>query len=51
MTERSVGEFNRVFKFPSRVDQDAVSASLKDGILSVNVPKAAPPTVKKINIA
>ncbi|EGD96779.1 Heat shock protein 30 [Trichophyton interdigitale] len=51
MTERSIGEFNRVFKFPSRVDQDAVSASLKDGILSIKVPKAAPPTLKKISIA
>lgn len=51
MTERSYGEFNRVFKFPSRVDQDAVSASLKDGILRVKVPKASAPTVKKVNIA
>ncbi|EFR01760.1 hypothetical protein MGYG_04763 [Nannizzia gypsea CBS 118893] len=50
MTERSIGEFNRVFKFPSRVDQDGVSASLKDGILSIKVPKAAPPTLKKISI-
>ncbi|KAK2872031.1 hypothetical protein FQN49_002625 [Arthroderma sp. PD_2] len=50
MTERSFGEFNRVFKFPSRVDQDAVRASLKDGILSITVPKAAAPTIKKISI-
>ncbi|VUC31812.1 unnamed protein product [Clonostachys rosea] len=40
ITERSIGEFSRHFNFPSRVDQDAVTASLKDGILTVDVPKA-----------
>ncbi|KAL2852567.1 HSP20-like chaperone [Aspergillus pseudodeflectus] len=50
VSERSVGEFQRTFSFPSRVDQDAVKASLKDGILSVLVPKAAPPSSKKIAI-
>lgn len=39
LTERSVGEFARSFAFPNRVDQDNVKASLKDGILSVVVPK------------
>jgi len=39
ITERSVGEFARSFAFPGRVDQDNVKASLKDGILSVVVPK------------
>lgn len=50
VSERSVGEFHRSFNFPSRVDQDGVKASLKNGILSVTVPKAAPPTSRKINI-
>ncbi|KAJ0423610.1 HSP20-like chaperone [Aspergillus carlsbadensis] len=50
VSERSVGEFQRTFSFPSRVDQDAVKASLKDGILSVLVPKAAPPSSRKISI-
>jgi HSP20 family molecular chaperone IbpA len=40
LSERSVGEFNRTFTFPAPVDHDAISASLKDGILSVTVPKA-----------
>ena len=40
VSERSVGEFKRTFTFPGQVDQDAVKASLKDGILSVVVPKA-----------
>jgi HSP20 family molecular chaperone IbpA len=50
VTERSVGEFHRSFNFPSRADQDNVKASLKNGVLSIVVPKAAPPTSKKIPI-
>ncbi|KAL8706145.1 MAG: hypothetical protein Q9201_000780 [Fulgogasparrea decipioides] len=41
VSERSVGEFQRTFSFPGKVDQEAVKASLKNGILSVVVPKAA----------
>ncbi|CAH0021837.1 unnamed protein product [Clonostachys rhizophaga] len=40
LTERSIGEFARTFSFPTRVEQDGVTASLKDGILNVTVPKA-----------
>lgn len=40
VSERSVGEFARSFHFPSRIDQDAVKASMKNGILSIVVPKA-----------
>lgn len=50
VSERSVGEFHRSFSFPTRVDQEAVKASLKNGILSVVVPKAAPPKARKIDI-
>lgn len=40
LTERSIGEFARSFSFPTRVEQDGVSANLKDGVLAVTVPKA-----------
>ncbi|RAH70022.1 Hsp20/alpha crystallin family protein [Aspergillus aculeatinus CBS 121060] len=50
VSERSIGEFHRTFSFPTRVDQDSVKASLKNGILSIFVPKAAKPTSKKITI-
>ncbi|OKL57882.1 heat shock protein [Talaromyces atroroseus] len=50
VSERSVGEFHRSFNFPTRVDQDAVKANLKNGILSISVPKAAPPVSRKITI-
>ena len=50
VSERSVGEFHRAFSFPSRVDQDSVKASLKNGILSVVVPKAPSYEAKRINV-
>lgn len=50
VTERSVGEFHRSFTFPSRVDQDNVKASMKNGVLNIVVPKAPAPTTKRINI-
>jgi HSP20 family molecular chaperone IbpA len=48
--ERSVGEFARTFSFPTRVDQDGVSASLNNGILSLVVPKAKKHEARRIAI-
>ncbi len=39
VSERSTGEFSRSFSFPNRVDQDKVTASLKDGVLRLVLPK------------
>lgn len=50
VSERSVGSFHRSFAFPARVDQDGVKASLKNGILSIVVPKAPEPQTRKVNI-
>ena len=50
VSERSIGEFHRSFTFPGRVDQEAVKASLKNGILSVVVPKAHEKPSRKISI-
>lgn len=50
VSERSVGEFSRSFTFPVRVDQDGVKASMKNGILSVIVPKAKKAEGRKITI-
>jgi HSP20 family protein len=51
VSERSVGEFARSFSFPVRVDQDSVKASMKNGILSVLVPKAKKHESRKITIS
>lgn len=50
VSERSVGEFHRSFTFPTRVDHDHVKASLKNGVLSVVVPKTSATGTKKITI-
>jgi len=50
LTERSIGEFSRSFNLPARVDQDGVSASLNDGILSITVPKAKKHEAIRISI-
>lgn len=50
VTERSVGEFSRVFTFPHRVDGDNVTASLNDGILHVVVPKAKKHETRRISV-
>ncbi|KFA69470.1 hypothetical protein S40285_04614 [Stachybotrys chlorohalonatus IBT 40285] len=50
LSERSIGEFSRTFNFPTRIEQDGVSANLKDGILSVIVPKAKKHEPRRIAI-
>lgn len=51
VSERSVGEFSRTFSFPGSIDQDAVSASMKNGILSIVIPKMQKTGTRKIAIA
>lgn len=41
--ERSYGSFQRVLSLPEDVDQDAIKASFKDGVLSVTMPRKAMP--------
>lgn len=51
VSERSVGEFSRSFSFPTGVDQDQVKASMKNGILSILVPKLQNAKSRKIDIS
>lgn len=50
LSERSYGEFSRVFSFPTAVDQDKVSAKFNNGILDIKVPKAETQGRKKITV-
>ncbi|ESZ98887.1 hypothetical protein SBOR_0745 [Sclerotinia borealis F-4128] len=50
VSERSVGEFSRSFSFPGRVNQDEVQASMKNGVLSIIVPKAKKQESRRIAI-
>lgn len=40
--ERPRGAFSRVFKFPCPVDEDAIHAEFKKGVLRIRVPKSSP---------
>jgi len=52
VSERSVGEFARSFSFPNPVDHENVKASMKNGILSIVVPKMQKAkTQKRIQIS
>ncbi|KAE8355640.1 HSP20-like chaperone [Aspergillus coremiiformis] len=51
ISERSTGDFRRSFSFPSAVDQEKTRARLKDGVLSVTIPKVASTwEVKKVQV-
>ncbi|MGE3166698.1 MAG: Hsp20/alpha crystallin family protein [Planctomycetota bacterium] len=48
--ERRLGSFKREVRLPSRVDANAVSATLSDGVLTVSVPKAEETRPRKIEV-
>ena len=48
--ERNWDKFNRSLTLPDTVDVDHVSASYKDGILEVSLPRASEVRPRKINV-
>jgi len=50
VSERSIGQFARSFQFPSRVEHEAVAATLDNGILTITVPKAKKHESRPISI-
>ena len=48
--ERGVGEFARVMQLPFRVEPDEVSATLKNGNLSISLPRAHADRPRKIQV-
>ena len=50
VAERKVGEFARSFAFSQRVEQDFVTATLKNGILHLVVPKSQKSRKVAINV-
>jgi HSP20 family protein len=49
--ERSYGTFQRAFSLPTTVDQENISAAMKDGVLEVTLPKKEAAKPKQINVA
>jgi HSP20 family protein len=48
--ERGHGAFARTFEFASKIDIEAVLADLTNGVLTITLPKAAPPPPRKIEV-
>ncbi|MFN3231302.1 MAG: Hsp20/alpha crystallin family protein [Alphaproteobacteria bacterium] len=53
MSERQYGSFQRSFRLPADVDADKITATCKDGVLTVTIPRKpeAKPKVTKIKVA
>ena len=48
--ERSYGSFARTFEFGGRIDVEHVAADLKDGVLTITLPKAPPAAPRRIDV-
>lgn len=48
--ERFAGRFSRTLRLPFRVDAGSVAARLKDGVLTVTLPKAPEARPRKIDV-
>ncbi len=48
--ERSWGQFNRSFTVPHKIDPKAVQAEFANGVLIVNLPKAAEAKARRIEV-
>ena len=49
--ERSYGSFSRSFTMPEGIDANAIHADLRDGVLTVDVPKKPEAQAKKIAVS
>ncbi|WP_172296844.1 Hsp20/alpha crystallin family protein [Pseudoruegeria sp. HB172150] len=49
-SERQYGAFQRSFRLPPDADESKIGADLKDGVLTVTVPKAGPESAKATKV-
>lgn len=50
LVERGSGSFARSFEFGHKVDVEAISADLVDGVLTITLPKLVPPPARRIEV-
>jgi HSP20 family protein len=48
--EYGVGDFKRKFTLSNEIDKDRINAVVKDGVLSLKMPKAGPAKAQKIEV-
>jgi HSP20 family protein len=49
--ERGHGHFSRAFSLPESIDVDRITADLKDGVLTVAIPKARDRMTRRIDVS
>lgn len=49
--ERHIGRFRRAVSLPGRVDAEGIRATLREGVLAIEVPKAADVKPRRITVA
>ena len=50
-TEYNIGNYSRSFRLSNAIDQDKISAELKDGVLSLTLPKAEKAKPRTIQVS
>jgi HSP20 family protein len=48
--ERGHGAFSRSFAFPQGIDGSAVAAELREGVLTIMLPKARMPEARRVTV-
>jgi HSP20 family molecular chaperone IbpA len=50
-TEYNVGNYVRSFQLSSKIDQDGIRAELKDGVMTLVLPKAEKARARKVMVS
>ena len=49
--ERGHGHFSRAFALPEPIDVEGITADLKDGVLTITIPKSHDRAARRINVS